>query len=121
MKKTHKFQTVSIRKVALWGLVAVLTLLLLLGNSGSAGARTQGIGSEGETTSLAFSPAPRFETGDSQSEVAITYTYDDAGRLVQADYGAGQDIAYTYDAAGNLLQREVTGASYPIYLPVIMR
>ncbi len=41
---------------------------------------------------------------------AITYTYDDAGRLTRADYG-GASIAYTYDNAGNLLSREVQAAS----------
>jgi YD repeat-containing protein len=43
----------------------------------------------------------------------IVYTYDDAGRLVGADYGAGQGITYTYDAAGNLLQQEVYGITTP--------
>jgi YD repeat-containing protein len=38
---------------------------------------------------------------------SITYTYDDAGRLVTADYGNGSAIAYTYDNAGNLLARTV--------------
>ena len=39
----------------------------------------------------------------------IRYTYDDAGRLVGADY-ADNGITYSYDAAGNLLQRNVSGA-----------
>jgi YD repeat-containing protein len=51
----------------------------------------------------------------------ISYTYDGAGRLVQADYGAGWSVTYGYDDAGNLLRREVTGDSHPAYLPVIMR
>ena len=38
---------------------------------------------------------------------AVSYTYDDAGRLVKADYGNGQVITYTYDNAGNLLSRTV--------------
>ena len=32
----------------------------------------------------------------------ITYSYDDAGRLIKADYGQGKTIEYTYDAAGNV-------------------
>ncbi|MFC1591107.1 hypothetical protein ACFL43_01140 [Thermodesulfobacteriota bacterium] len=36
----------------------------------------------------------------------VSYTYDDAGRLTKADYGA-KTIFYTYDAAGNLLKRKV--------------
>ena len=42
---------------------------------------------------------------------AVTYTYDDAGRLVLVDYGNGSTIAYTYDKAGNLLSRTVTSSS----------
>jgi YD repeat-containing protein len=34
----------------------------------------------------------------------ITYTYDAAGRIVAADYGAGKSTSYAYDNAGNLLQ-----------------
>ncbi len=50
----------------------------------------------------------------------ITYTYDDAGRLIRAAYGDGTIISYTYDAAGNLLTRLVT-QNFEIYLPLIMR
>jgi len=39
----------------------------------------------------------------------VTYIYDDAGRLVEVDYGEGYSIGYTYDNAGNLLSRTVTG------------
>lgn len=39
----------------------------------------------------------------------ITYDYDDAGRLVKADYGNGTAIEYGYDGAGNLLLRQITG------------
>jgi YD repeat-containing protein len=42
---------------------------------------------------------------------SITYTYDDAGRLVTADYGNGSAIEYTYDNAGNLLARTITSAN----------
>jgi YD repeat-containing protein len=45
----------------------------------------------------------------------IQYTYDDAGRLTQADYGEGQGIDYVYDANGNLLQRTVTGSGAVTY------
>ena len=34
----------------------------------------------------------------------ISYTYDPAGRLVAADYGANKTTSYVYDNAGNLLQ-----------------
>jgi YD repeat-containing protein len=33
----------------------------------------------------------------------ISYTYDPAGRLVAADYGAGKSTSYAYDNAGNLI------------------
>jgi YD repeat-containing protein len=38
----------------------------------------------------------------------ISYTYDDAGRLVKASYEEGKSILYTYDANGNLLQVKVS-------------
>jgi YD repeat-containing protein len=38
----------------------------------------------------------------------ISYAYDDAGRLTQADYG-GPKIEYVYDANGNLLRRAASG------------
>ena len=34
---------------------------------------------------------------------AVTYSYDSAGRLAKADYGAAGAIVYVYDNAGNLL------------------
>jgi uncharacterized protein (TIGR03437 family) len=42
---------------------------------------------------------------------AVTYSYDAAGRLVKADYGAAGSITYTYDKAGNLLSRNVVAGS----------
>lgn len=39
----------------------------------------------------------------------VAYTYDNAGRLIDADYGSGTGIEYTYDEAGNLLKRETQG------------
>lgn len=40
----------------------------------------------------------------------VAYTYDDAYRLINVDYGNGKSIAYSYDKAGNLLSRTVTFA-----------
>ena len=50
----------------------------------------------------------------------VTYTYDDAGRLIQAAYGDGTTISYAYDAAGNLLTR-IVEKDFEIYLPLVMR
>src|SRR4051812_11789212 len=41
----------------------------------------------------------------------VTYTYDDAHRLIQADYGNGSVIAYAYDKSGNLLNRTVSSSA----------
>ena len=30
---------------------------------------------------------------------SVAYTYDDAGRLIEADYGNGKVFSYTYDDA----------------------
>ena len=47
--------------------------------------------------------------------VTIRYAYDEAGRLLQADYGGGEKIDYVYDANGNLLQRAVSGSGEVTY------
>ena len=47
---------------------------------------------------------------------AAHYAYDDAGRLLQADYGGGQTIDYAYDANGNLTQRSATAGLGPYML-----
>jgi YD repeat-containing protein len=43
----------------------------------------------------------------------VKYTYDDAGRLIKADYGGGKAITYTYDKAGNLLSENTYVPSAP--------
>jgi YD repeat-containing protein len=48
---------------------------------------------------------------------AVSYTYDDAGRLIRADFGNGKVIDYTYDKAGNLLERQV-GSSTGVFSDV---
>jgi YD repeat-containing protein len=43
-----------------------------------------------------------FFSGAWHAANSATYSYDDAGRLVSADYGGGQVITYSYDATGNI-------------------
>lgn len=52
--------------------------------------------------SIWLSAAPTASAG------TVNYTYDDAGRLIKADYGDERTIIYAYDLAGNLLKRIVT-------------
>ena len=40
----------------------------------------------------------------------VSYTYDDAGRLISATYSNGAAIQYSYDAAGNITAVTVTPA-----------
>lgn len=47
---------------------------------------------------------------------ATHYAYDDAGRLLQADYGGGQTIDYACDANGNLTLRSATAGLGPYML-----
>lgn len=42
---------------------------------------------------------------------SVNYSYDSAGRLIKADYGAAGSITYVYDKAGNLLSRTVTSGA----------
>ena len=57
-----------------------------------------------------------------RSTTTVSYSYDHAGRLTQADYGDGA-IGYTYDNNGNLLERIVSGeaAEQSLFLPIISR
>ena len=54
--------------------------------------------------------APSVEAASIAGGRVVTYTYDEAGRLVGADYGGGSSISYAYDAGGNLVSREVETA-----------
>jgi YD repeat-containing protein len=38
----------------------------------------------------------------------VQYAYDEAGRLIAAQYAGGTVITYVYDPAGNLLRRAIT-------------
>lgn len=53
---------------------------------------------------LALAPAAQ------AAQVAITYTYDTAGRLTKAAYGELKTIQYAYDANGNLLEKKIMAA-----------
>ena len=80
------------------------------GETRREGDREMGRQGEGEIVPLSQEPlrtsAPLPLSTAAQTRT-VTYTYDDAGRLVGVDYGEGNRTNYTYDAAGNLLQREV--------------
>jgi YD repeat-containing protein len=45
--------------------------------------------------------------------VVVTYIYDDAGRLTQADFGNDRTLRYVYDNNGNLTGRTVTSGRAP--------
>ena len=120
MNRINKFQTPSGRKVALWGLVVALALLLVVGAGvqGSGGAEGQGSPSAAlRTGEGAAAQSPISNIQYPTSSRTVTYTYDDAGRLIQADYGGGAVLDYAYDAAGNLLGR----GRYNVYVPLVLR
>lgn len=43
--------------------------------------------------------------------LAVTYTYDEVGRLIKADYGSKQTITYRYDPAGNIISASAANTS----------
>lgn len=67
-----------------------------------------------------LSTTPTAQAQQSAGPRTITFAYDDAGRLTQANYGQVKAIAYTYDEAGNLIQHVVI-QMYKAYLPVVLR
>lgn len=148
MNRARKLQSPSGQKMARWGLVAALALLLALSNAeglalspaeglvlgagggqeaevqerGIAGETGRGgdreMGRQGEGESVPLSQEHLRPFGQTTARTVI-YTYDDAGRLVQADYGSKR-VIYTYDAAGNLLSREIE-IRMGVYLPLVLR
>jgi len=123
MKTTCRLQRPSSRVVTLCSLVTVLALLPALSTVGGLVLGAAGLSVTGESTieGKAVQPAISHDQsaipGAQSTPRTIAYTYDAAGRLVQADYGDRQVIAYTYDAAGNLLRREVYQVATPTLTP----
>ncbi|MBI4320398.1 MAG: RHS repeat protein [Chloroflexi bacterium] len=96
-------------------LLGALTLALatgLLGSGDRAGASEH----KPETSANAISRVP---STAAQSRT-VAFSYDQAGRLVGTNYGAGNSISYAYDKAGNLLS-EQTVSAHKLYLPMIVR
>ena len=46
-------------------------------------------------------------------DIAIKYSYDQAGRLIKATYPKGGTIEYSYDKAGNMLSKSMKKADLP--------
>ncbi len=51
------------------------------------------------------------------ADSTIKYRYDEAGRLIEAQYGTKARILYQYDPMGNLLSRRVILGGSLLYLP----
>lgn len=51
------------------------------------------------------------------AQTTVKYRYDEAGRLVEAQYGTTARIVYRYDPMGNLLSRTVSLGGALLYLP----
>ncbi len=62
------------------------------------------------TTAPASQPiaAPIITATPAPQTFEIKYTYDGAGRLMQAEYSNGVIVKYAYDKAGNLVSRQAT-------------
>jgi YD repeat-containing protein len=91
-------------------------LLVLLGASTAAENVTRATAqqtSEVFRTSQVSEPAAPALAPEARPAASrtIQYTYDNAGRLINANYGGAKSVAYTYDNAGNLLRRTGRGQS----------
>jgi YD repeat-containing protein len=100
-------------------LIALAFVMLTLAANAQADADLVFAISDLRMQDSAVNPQSAIENRKSAG-VAITYTYDAAGRLIQADYGSKR-IIYTYDSAGNLTRREVTTGRAPLYLPLVLK
>lgn len=104
--------------------MGILLLCLVLLTTGAGGA-TPAPGQATLDQHIALAPGNDAPHASAQAAPAattgtVTYTYDEAGRLVGVDYGNGATIAYTYDAGGNLLQRTQT-VNIRLLLPVVAK
>lgn len=61
-------------------------------------------------TTLSYDPTGNVTSIVDPDGVSLSYTYDDAHRLVQINDGAGNNIRYTLDVAGNRTKEEVFDA-----------
>lgn len=61
-------------------------------------------------TTLSYDPTGNVASIVDPDGVSLSYTYDDAHRLVQINDGAGNNIRYTLDVAGNRTKEEVFDA-----------
>ncbi len=97
-------------------MIVILCLLagLVAGNSASSPGIADARGQEQVVK-------PGLATGEVALSAAqdrtITYTYDQAGRLVGVSYGA-KSTAYTYDKAGNPISRQANVLAR-VFLPAL--
>lgn len=93
--------------------VGILVLLAALTTQGVYTAQPEGIPwADGNRPIEASIPAQAQDFATESAEVSsegstVVYGYDDAGRLIKAEYSTGTTITYTYDAAGNMLTMEI--------------
>jgi YD repeat-containing protein len=120
MKSTILQTRLPILKMAITA-IAITFILSILCAGGHEPSEAAAAPSPTENARPALLAPPSANLASPSETTTITYTYDAAGRLVQADYGEGRGVTFGYDDAGNLLRREVTGDSYPAYLPVVLR
>ena len=104
--------SIGIRKI----MIVILCLLagLVAGNSaGSPGIAD----ARGQEQAVKAGPVAAEATLTPAQDRTITYTYDQAGRLTGASYGA-RSTAFTYDKAGNPLTRQANSLAR-IFLPTL--
>jgi len=74
-------------------------------------AHTDGTASAGDaTTTLTYDAVGALTSVTDADGVAVTYSYDDAHRLVDVANGLGEHIHYTLDASGNRIKEETFDA-----------
>ena len=69
-------------------------------------------------TAVALAAACSFAAATATAAFTVTYSYDKAGRLTKASYGANSGFVYNYDPTGNIVK---IGKRFPwpMFLPAI--
>ncbi|MBI5651077.1 MAG: RHS repeat protein [Chloroflexi bacterium] len=69
----------------------------------------------------ARAPTPTPRARRAPNARTITFTYDNAGRVTEANYGSGSRIAFTYDFSGDLTAMQTFAVDLRIFFPVILK
>jgi YD repeat-containing protein len=99
------------------GLIALTMFVVATGDADASIAPPQNDARAADAPALAPTPrAPR-----ATNARTITFTYDNAGRVTEANYGSGTRVTFAYDFSGDLTAMQTFAVDLRIFFPVILK